>query len=186
MSVPEEAKPAKPVVGFFLNDTSLIEEIMDRLCELFGPPDLISRWMPFDYTSYYEPEMGESLFRRVVAFKYLIRQEDIARIKLRTNEVESRFSRDGRRRVNIDPGYLVHERFVLASGKNFTHRIYIEKGIYADLTLIFQKGEFRTLPWTYPDYADLPMRIFLNRVREKYKVDYKRYQENVYTIKGFV
>jgi hypothetical protein len=75
--------------------------------------------------------------------------------------------------VNIDPGYLVHERFVLATGKNFTHRIHLAEGIYADLTLIYTKGAFQTLPWTYPDYADEKMLFFLEGVRKKYLVDMK-------------
>jgi hypothetical protein len=76
--------------------------------------------------------------------------------------------------VNIDPGYLLPERLVLATGKNFTHRIYIGQGIYADLTLIFQKGAFRTLPWTYPDYADRCLIDFLTLVRNKYMLDLKQ------------
>ena len=83
----------------------------------------------------------------------------------------------GRRRVNLDPGYLLLERFVLASGKNFTHRIYIGQGIYADLTLMFQKGAFRTLPWTYPDYAARDMQSFLTQVRRKYAADLAVHQK---------
>ena len=86
---------------------------------------------------------------------------------------ENRFEIDDKRQVNIDPGYLSAERFVLATGKNYTHRIYLSKGIFADLTLIFTKGNFHTLPWTYPDYADLRMIRFLKIVREKYLLDLK-------------
>ena len=81
---------------------------------------------------------------------------------------------DGKRSVNIDPGYLLYERFVLATGKNYSHRIYVGQGIYADLTLIFQKGAYRPLPWTYPDYADAPMADFLMEVRHKYGEDIKK------------
>jgi hypothetical protein len=66
---------------------------------------------------------------------------------------------------------MLHERFVLASGKNFSHRIYIGLGIYADLTLIYQKGSFQKLPWTYPDYADQAMLNFLDQVRLKYVLE---------------
>ena len=75
--------------------------------------------------------------------------------------------------VNIDPGYLLHERFVLATGKNYSHRIYIGKGIYADLTLMYTKGKFEPLPWTYPDYASENIIDFLEKVRKKYGVDIK-------------
>jgi len=93
---------------------------------------------------------------------------------LATNRLEGEYAKDGRRRVNIDPGYLLLERLVLASGKNFSHRIYLDNGIYADLTLIYQHGGFQKLPWTYPDYADQPMLAFLQQVRRKYALDLKQ------------
>ena len=98
--------------------------------------------------------MGSPLFRRLFGFKQLIQQHDLGQIKLTTNSIEHQYSSGNKRLVNIDPGYLLHERFVLATGKNYSHRIYIGKGIYADLTLIYCHGRFESLPWTYPDYAD--------------------------------
>jgi hypothetical protein len=68
---------------------------------------------------------------------------------------------------------MLLERFVLATGKNYSHRIYIGKGIYADLTLIFESSAFRKLPWTYPDYSDKVMLDYLQQVRRKYALDLK-------------
>ena len=79
-----------------------------------------------------------------------------------------------RRNVNIDPGYLLLSRFVLATGKDFSHRIYIGRGIYAEVTLMFKKGEFHTLAWTYPDYASAEMTDFLLSVRRGYVADLKK------------
>jgi hypothetical protein len=135
---------------------------------------MISAWFTFDFTTYYKKEMGAPLSRRMVVFKPLIAQTQLAAIKQTTNAVEKKYQRQGRRRVNIDPGYLLPERFVLATGKNFTHRVYIGQGIYADLTLIYQKGAFRALPWTYPDYADRRLIDFLSLVRNKYMLDLKQ------------
>ena len=118
--------------------------------------------------------MGAHLVRRMLAFKNLIRQNELPAIKLSTNRLEKEYSENGKRRVNLDPGYLLLERLVLASGKNFSHRIYLGEGIYADLTLIYQHGAFEKLPWTYPDYADQPMLAFLQQVRSKYAVDLKK------------
>ena len=171
MSVPCKPKPAKLVIGLFMREKALLEPLAGALSAAFGALDLISAWMPFDYTSYYEAEMGTPLFRRLLAFKKLIGQQDLPQIKVATNALEGRYMSGGRRRVNIDPGYLLQERFVLASGKNFSHRIYIGSGIYADLTLIYQKGNFQKLPWTYPDYADGPILSFLRQVRLKYGQD---------------
>ncbi len=173
MSKPQDPKPAKLVIGLFTKERTLFEVLVDELGSHFGPLDLVSPWMPFDYTSYYEQEMGRPLFRRLVVFKSLIAQIDLAGIKLRTNRLEDRYTQNERRRVNIDPGYLLNERFVLASGKNFSHRIYIGDRIYADLTLIYQRGAFEKLPWTYPDYADQPIIRFLVQARAKYAADLK-------------
>jgi hypothetical protein len=129
--------------------------------------------MAFDYTRYYEPEMGDRLVRRMFSFRHLVHQADLPGIKTFTNDLETRFSNDGRRTVNIDPGYLLHERFVLATGKNFTHRIYLSDGIYADLTLIYQNNTFQALPWTYPDYVGEKMIRFLSLVRRRYGLDLK-------------
>jgi hypothetical protein len=171
MSLPQPPKPAKLVVGFFLKDKALAGGIARELQSQLGAVDMVSDWMDFDFTAYYHKEMGAPLFRRVMVFKALVEQTRLAAIKGITNQLEGRYLRHDRRRVNVDPGYLLAERFVLATGKNFTHRIYIGQGIYADLTLIYQKGAFRTLPWTYPDYADRRMIDFLTLVRNKYLHD---------------
>jgi hypothetical protein len=174
MSTPQAPKRAKLIIGLIMQDRALIEQLTAALCASYGDLDLVSAWMPFDYTTYYEREMGARLVRRMLAFKNLIKQDELPAIKLKTNRLEKKYSKDGRRRVNIDPGYLLLERLVLASGKNFSHRIYLDEGIYADLTLVFQHGDFQKLPWTYPDYADQPMLAFLQQIRLKYAIDLKQ------------
>ena len=174
MSLPQEPKPAKLVVGLLMKDRALFEPLAAKITSIYGSPDMISTWMPFGYTTYYESELGSPLYRRLLTFETLINQLDLADIKLATNRIEQSYLRHRKRRVNIDPGYLLYERFVLASGKNFSHRIYIGRCIYADLTLIYRNGTYESLPWTYPDYADQPIRRFLEQVRNKYAVDLKR------------
>ncbi len=145
MSIPQPPKPAKLVIGLFMKEKSLLPPVADELAGRFGPVDMVSSWIPFDYTSYYESETGTPLFRRILTFDKLIKQSFLADIKCMTNEIELKYSENNNRRVNIDPGYMLYERFVLATGKNFTHRIYIGRGIYADLTLIYTKGSFRDI-----------------------------------------
>lgn len=178
MSIPAAPNPAKLVIGCFLKEKALIHQVAAALVSVFGAPDIVSRWYPFSYTTYYEKEMGAPLYRRMLCFKPLIPQDRLPEIKRFTNDLEKEFTIDGKRRVNIDPGYVVHERFVLATGKNFTHRIYLSEGIFADLTLIYTQGKFQRLPWTYPDYGDLPMIQFLKVVREKYISDLKQQFQN--------
>jgi hypothetical protein len=168
MSTPQKPRPAKLVIGMFMPDKALFRDIFLNLTGAFGSADAVSQWFPFDATDYYAEEMGSPLFRRMVGFLELIEPDGLVEIKGLTNDLERRFAKGGKRRVNIDPGYIVAERYVLATGKNYTHRINLRKGIYADLTLIYQKGRFRPLDWTYPDYAGQPIIGFLTAVREKY------------------
>ena len=168
MSKLQAPKPAKLVIGLFTGDLQIFEKMVPEFISTYGQIDLVSPWMAFNCTRYYEMEMGTPLYRRLCAFQALIAQHDLAGIKMNTHRIEQSFSQSGRRRVNIDPGYMLRERFVLASGKNFSHRIYIGQHIYADLTLIYHKGCFQKLPWTYPDYADQSMLTVLERIRQKY------------------
>ncbi len=178
MSFPQKSSPAKLVVGLFMKDKHLIGQLAKDLVDEFGPIDIVSTWFPFDFTTYYESEMDAPLYRRMFVFKQLVEQNKLADIKLLTNGIERRYLEDNNRCVNIDPGYLLLERFVLATGKNFTHRIYLDQGIYADLTLIYQKGRFQKLPWTYPDYSAKNMMAFLTLVRDKYIKDLKETKNN--------
>jgi len=174
MSRPQTPKPAKLVIGFFLKEKDLVVPVVKALIAKFGPVDISSSWLPFNFTTYYEPEMGEPLFRRMLAFETLIKQSVLSEIKQITNDLELEYLKNSKRMVNLDPGYMLRERFVLATGKNFSHRIYIGQRIYADLTLIYAKDRFIKLPWTYPDYAEQNMLIYLERVRNKYVIDLKQ------------
>ena len=174
MSLPQAPKPAKLVISLFMKKKRLIDSVAVQLIEKFGLVDIISPWFSFDYTTYYKTEMGAPLFRRVLTFKKLIKQSALSDIKITTNSLEQQYLLNSDRMINIDPGYMLQERFVLATGKNFAHRIYIGKNIYADLTLIYTKGAFQKLPWTYPDYADKEMLSCLELVRKKYTEDLKQ------------
>ena len=178
MSKPQPPKPGKLVIGIILKKKSFLVPVANELVEKFGTVDLVSAWFPFTKTTYYEPEMGAPLFRRMLTFKRLILQDALAKIKLQTNMLEKKYSVNRRRNINIDPGYLLHERFVLATGKNYTHRIFISHGIYADLTLIYTKGSFQPLSWTYPDYVESRMLSYLDQVRKKYLMDLKRISQS--------
>ncbi|MFC1533080.1 DUF4416 family protein [Thermodesulfobacteriota bacterium] len=169
MSSPSEADNVKLISSLFSSERQLIDTIINELEEIFGPSDWISPWLLFDRTRYYEREMGWPLHRRFITFKNLIKPEEIVDVKICTNKIEDEYIHDGKRRANIDPGYISLERLILATGKNYTHRIYLSKGIYADLTLVFHGGSFRPLEWTYRDYSDPETIIFFNNERERYK-----------------
>ncbi len=174
MSTPKKPDPAKLVVGCIMNEKTHVNSVYPLLENEFGKVDLISAWLDFAYTDYYYKEMGSPLYRKVFVFSDLIEQDDLAMIKEKTNRIEKEFEKQGNRSVNIDPGYLVSSRFILATGKEYSHRIYIGRNIYADLTLMYSKKKgFTTLDWTYPDYASDSMISFLLKVRNKYLIDLK-------------
>lgn len=168
MSHPRNPDDVKLVSSLFSSETRVIEAALAELGELFGLADCVSGELLFDRTRYYAREMGWPLHRRFVSFGSLVPPERLVDIKLETNRLEQRGLREGCRRVNIDPGILSAERLVLATGKNYAHRIYLSRGIYAELTLLFRRGSYQPLPWTYPDYADPRTIDFFNGVRERY------------------
>jgi hypothetical protein len=155
-------------------DDLLLRQVTETLEERYGAADFTSDRLSFDWTDYYRNEMGTGLFRRFVTFHDLIARERLVDIKRETNEVEERVSQSKKRRINIDPGYISAEHLILATTKGYTHRPYLSRGIYADLTLVYAKGEFQPLPWTYPDYASDGIRQLLKDVRRRYVDDLKR------------
>ncbi|QLA15357.1 DUF4416 family protein [Desulfolutivibrio sulfoxidireducens] len=171
MSIPVEPCPAMAVLSVLSASFEAVwPRLLPELESLFGPPCRVSDLLPFDFTTYYDRELGRPIFRRVLGFSRLVPQDALAGLKLATNALEAAFSRpDGRRLANLDPGLLTQERLVLATGKNFGHRIYLKDGIFADLTLVFQKGSWQILPWTFPDYRSQALQAELSVLRERYR-----------------
>lgn len=164
-------RPVPPVRFFasiMLNDDHLLRETDKKLQELLGEIQEATSIVPFSYSDYYKKEMG-GLSRCFAFFGALEPRESLVDIKLRTNRIEEELSASGRRRVNIDPGYLALEHIVLATTKGYSHRLYLGRGIFGDLTLIFQNGGYRPLEWTYPDYASEETTQMFNRWRQQYK-----------------
>jgi hypothetical protein len=168
MSHPREPENVKLISSLFSPDDGLIDVVITQLAAISGPVDWVSPVINFDRTRYYQREMGWPLYRRFVSFENLVPPEKLVEFKLKTNEIEQQHLVNGNRRINIDPGYISAERLILATGKNYIHRVYLSQGIYADLTLIFDKGCFTPLKWTYPDYADQAIIELFNGVRERY------------------
>jgi hypothetical protein len=204
--------PVSLIVGLLSASAELFDRAEALLAERFGKIARASAVMPFDYTHYYEPEMGPNLLRKFLAFERLVDAADLAEIKLWTNALEERFGQfdhapalrssatsageeehgrpepfdlahgpelvEGQRRmggagaglpaprpINLDPGCIALSKLVLATTKDQAHRIYLGRGIYAEITLTYLNGAFRPMPWTYPDYRTEPYRRFFEQVR---------------------
>ena len=170
MSKPREPEPVKLFVSVLAGDAGLLEAVIRELAERHGNPDYVSEILPFAYTNYYAAEMGPNLVRRFITFGGLIGPEELPAIKLETNALESHLSGGGARQVNVDPGYVAKQHFILATGKGFSHRPYLGQGIYADLTLEYRKETYRPLEWTYPDYRSEQTIGMLNGLRRRYRI----------------
>jgi len=148
--------PVKLIFGIISGSQGLIEEIEEPLTQRYGLIDFRSPLVPFTFTDYYTSQMGENLLRRFIGFQQLIKPELLPDIKIYSNQLEEEYAlRSPRvsRPINLDPGYLTASCLILASTKNYSHRIPLREGIYAQLEYIFKKrGEVQTFPWTYPDY----------------------------------
>ena len=156
--------------GLLYNNSVKQNFIFKVLEEIFGDIIHTSKQFIFTETDYYDKEMGAELGRVYIAFDKLIEIEEIADTKIKTNDIEkSIFTHNGKRDVNIDPGYLTGAKVVLVTTKNFQHRIYLRKGIYAEVTLCYKKGTFTPWEWTYKDYRREESIDFFNRVRNLYK-----------------
>jgi hypothetical protein len=173
MGTPKVPKPAKLMMSLISAEDELMMKAMEDLKSIYGEVDFISDLLPFNFTRYYGEEMGSPLFRRFVAFRELVPRGALADIKKKANGVEKRYSRDGCRKVNIDPGVLSADNLVLATTKSCAHRPYLRDGIYADLTLIFQNRSFRPLDWTYPDYRQVKVIELMNGLRRSYLMQLK-------------
>ena len=161
-------EPALLFTGILFKDDTIYQETRTRLIEKCGPVLAESEVRDFSFTDYYEKEMGPDLKRVFISFLHLVHPHDLAALKCFTNELEEESSLEGRRRINIDPGYLHLAKVILASTKDYSHRIYLDAGIFAEVTLRFERGSFAALEWTYPDYKDPKTLEFFNHVRKLY------------------
>jgi hypothetical protein len=164
--------PVKLFTGVLTSLPEIIPDIEKRLTVLFGDVDMRSDEFPFDLTHYYDDEMGSPITRCFFAFRTLISPEEIAGIKMSTNGLEASFAAEitrVRRPVNLDPGYLEQSKIVLASTKNFHHRILLSGGIYGEVTLHYSSGSWQAFPWSFPDFRNGRYDQFFARLRHLYR-----------------
>jgi len=167
----KEPLPVKLVVGMISGEESLFNQAEKKLTQEFGLVDFTSSPLPFNCTDYYEKKMQINLKRKFISFASLIDPAKIVEIKLFTNQLEENFlyPHSKQRRLNLDPGYITLAKLVLATSKNFQHRIYLRKGIYAEITLRYKRGKgFTCWEWTYPDYRSKEYIEIFNHLREIY------------------
>lgn len=162
-------RAVKLVASIFSPDPELIGSASGILEKKFGKIDFKSPLLDFTHTTYYEGEMGGGLKRVILSFKKHVRPESAYKSKLKTNAIERRFAENGKRRVNIDPGYLDLSKLVLFSTKDYTHRIHMAGDIFAEVTLFYKDRRYNPWPWTYPDYATKEYSDIFESIRNIYR-----------------
>jgi hypothetical protein len=162
-----------PPVKFFTAITTssglLLSGVEKKLREVLSEIQDSSAQYNFDeFTHYYESEMGKGLNKKMIAFSRLGPAEILPDIKIATNLVEAEYLQDGRRQVNIDPGYVTAAKMVLATTKDYDHRLYLGRGIFGDVHYRFRRGHFQMMEWTYPDYRQPAIVEFFEQLRNRY------------------
>lgn len=163
-------QPVKGFAGVTFSTVVDIENILSLLQQRFSRIDFKSEIFAFNpFTEFYKDEMGSPLKKVLVAFQDPIAVDFLPEMKHISNKLEDEFLTEGRRIVNIDPGYLTHAKVVLATTKDYNHRLYLGKGIFGDLHLVYKDQSYRRQPWTYPDYQQELAISFFNSLREIFR-----------------
>jgi hypothetical protein len=170
--------PEKAVIfiASLFSSQEVLNTAASKLKELFGRVYYESPPLPWNYSAYYDGELGTPLYRHFMFFEGIADPASLVDAKLAVLEIEKGFSQDGKRRINLDPGYMTLAKIVLASRKNYSHRIYLGRGVFCELELFYQEGRFNPLPYTYFDYRDdVFLKIFTKaRVLLKKSLDEER------------
>ncbi|MBP9023612.1 MAG: DUF4416 family protein [Spirochaetes bacterium] len=164
---------AKLFCGFIYSDEEILNKSISLLSESYGKIILESESFPFQHTCYYE-SMGQNLKKALIAFDPLIERDQMSLIKTHSNEIENLFLDNGKRRINIDPGYLTLSNVYLASCKEYYHRIYIGNGIYLENEYYWSKKDYVFFEWTYPDYKTEGYLNFFKELRKIYSLELKK------------
>ena len=176
MGIINSPVPVKLFTGILTSLPEIIPEVQGRLTDRYGSVDLASDAFPFELTHYYDGQMGSPIIRSFLAFRTLIAPTAISSIKRATNDLEAAFAvehRQVQRPVNLDPGYLEESKIILASTKNFYHRILLSDGIYGEVTLHYSAGSWQAFPWSFPDFRSGRYHEFFTRLRYIYREQLK-------------
>lgn len=163
--------PVKLICGMISSKDEFFRRAEERLVKFFGSVDTRSQHFAFDCTDYYELQMGKELKRGFVSFERLIAPERLSAIKVQTNILEDDIKREFEvsfRIVNLDPGYITQAALIMATAKDFSHRVPLQHGIYAHLEFLFRKNGIRKLNWTYPDFLKEGYQKYFLEVRKNY------------------
>jgi hypothetical protein len=171
-----EFEKEKLIIGVIYHEKEILDKALDILVSEFGEIEDVSEEFSFseEFSNYYDGEIGGEGMRRIYSFQRLVDPSLQADIKIRTNEIEAEFSIDGKRKINLDPGFINHGRLMLATTKETGFRVPLKEGIYTELTLFWARGGWQKFPWSYRDYQSERVQKFITEVRKTYLAERRK------------
>lgn len=118
----------------------------------------------FNFTDYYESEFGSNLKKTICVFGIFIEKHELAEAKILCSQIEADLAReDGKRTVNIDPGYFNEKEVVLASFKKKDFKEEMGESVFAHKVLEFDGIKVNEFFHTFPDFRSKDVKdFFLN------------------------
>ncbi len=165
--------PVKYFIAIMFHSPNVLKTTCEILITKWGSIDYTGEDHLFDVTNYYEPEMGTPLLRRLISFENLMCPTVLIDMKLACNHIENELAINGKRTVNLDAGYLDHNKVLLASAKEAGQKVYLDKGIYADLSGRYKNGKYQPFEWSFPDFKDGRYDKELLTIRQTYREQLK-------------
>jgi hypothetical protein len=169
MSRPVTPAPVLRLCSCLTSKRELLPRLESELIHRFGPLAMKSPVFSFEISNYYEREMGGELERHWYVFEHLFGAEGLADYRLATASIEEALSLDGKRGVNLDPGYLDLGKLVLASRKEAPDKIYLGRGVWAHTCLRYRDGGFTAPDHSFPDFRDGRFDRFMQEARRLYR-----------------
>ena len=168
MGTVRKVNPVKPICAVTFSQDIILDEVIKKLEMMMGPVEDRTDVFDFSFTTYYSKEMGNDLKKVFLSFEKTMHPNHLPKLKCLTNRFEQKMAVRGKRRVNCDPGYITAAKVVMASAKDFAHRVFLSDGIYGDVQLQFRGNRFRIQDWTFPDYQTELVLDFFHRVRRHF------------------
>jgi hypothetical protein len=165
MGIAGNPEPVKLFMAIMHTGGIDLQALLNRLTNRYGDIECSYGPVAFTFTGYYDAEMGTGLHKGYYVFQPLIPRELLPEIKNAANSLEAEYAVNGKRIINLDPGYIARDKLTLASTKDFYHRLYLGQGIFGEVTLHYRKGGFRFFSWTYPDYKQPEVQAILEKGR---------------------
>ena len=171
-------EPVKLVAAVLYSSESELKTAYCLLESTFSKIDFQGESFSFEESDYYQSEMGKGLFRKMISFEELVSPDFLADAKHLTHFLENELANDGFRKINIDIGYLDLFKFVLASFKSRSNKIYLGKNIWADMILYFESATYQPFIWSFPDFKSGKYNKDLIAIRNRFKPQLKSWLKN--------